>query len=177
MKHVRIDEGLKRGPRTKSEQTAANRSRVTTVAVAGLQADLVPSEVIERYLADENTADIAASYGISHSRLNQWLLEHAEEAWRRAQVARAVSALETATVILDEANDPMTLARAREQLRGAQWRLERLCTRLFGQHTHITVEQVGDLGERLRRARERVIEREVLVPQVSDSTNDASQHE
>ena len=109
-------------------------------ATASIPSDLAPSVVIHRYLSDERTADIAASYGVARSRLNQWLLQHAEEPWRQAQVARAITAKEQAQDDLDEAQDPLTLARARERLRGAQWDLERLLSRLFGPKQEVTID-------------------------------------
>lgn len=150
MDHVRIDEGVKRGPRKlprwRKAQIKARDAQGRAVSV--IPKDLLPAEVISRYLSDERTADIAQSYGIARSRLNQWLLEHAEESWRKAQVARAVTALERAKDGLEEAVDPLTLARCREQLRGAQWELERLYSRLFGQKQEVTVAVV-QVDERL----------------------------
>lgn len=157
--HLRIDEGIKRGPR-KSRNGVRKRDPITGQSMAVIPKDLLPAQVIERYLADEKTSAIAASYGISRSRLHQWLLEHAEDHWKKAQVARAITALDEAKDGLEVAGDPLELARAREQLRGAQWELERLFSRIFGQKQEITVIQV-DLGDKLRRSRERVIDAEV----------------
>ena len=136
--HVRIDEGVKRGPR-KSRNGVRKRDPVTGQSMAVIPKDLLPAEVLDRYLTDEKTSTIAASYGVSRSRLHQWLLEHAEEHWKKAQIARAVTALEAAKDGLEDAGDPLELARAREQLRGAQWELERLFSRLFGQKQELTV--------------------------------------
>ena len=167
--HIRIDEGVKRGPR-KPRNSILRRDPVNGQAMAVIPHDLLPATVLDRYLSDERTADIAASYGVKRSRLNQWLLEHAEEHWRKAQVARAVTAMENAKDTLEVAGDPLTLARARELLRAAQWELERLFSRLYGQKQEVTVIN-ADLGDRLRRARERTIEHEpatdvVLLPDV-----------
>lgn len=115
-----------------------------------MPADLNPNEVIQRYLQDERTSDIAASYGVKRSRLNQWLLEHAEEPWRKAQVARAITYWEQAKDDLEGAEDPLTLARAREQLRSAQWDLERLFSRLFGQKQEVSVTHTLVVEERLQ---------------------------
>lgn len=170
MENVRIDKGVKRGPR-KTTNSIKARDPETGRCLQIIPKDLLPSTVIDRYLADERTADIAASYGIKRSRLNQWLLEHAEEDWRKAQVSRAVTAMENAKDALEVASDPLMLARAREQLRAAQWELERLFNRLFGQKQEVTINDNTDLGERLRRARERLIEGvSSTVP-----TNDAAQ--
>lgn len=170
MNHVRIDEGVKRGPR-KKVPTVHKRDPETGRALAVLPEDLLPAEVIDRYLSDERTADIAAAYGVKRSRLNQWLLEHAEEPWRKAQVARAVTAMEQAKDDLGTADDPLTLARAREQLRSAQWELERLFSRLYGQKQEITHNVADDLADRLMRARDRLNQPNAAVlPPVSTQT-------
>ena len=58
-----------------------------------------------------------------------------------AQVARAITQKESAEDELDGANDPLTLARARERLRGAQWELERIFHRIYGQKQELTVRE------------------------------------
>ncbi len=161
MEHTRIDEGVKRGPRKIPQRMGIKkRDPVNGQALRVMPADLQPEQVIDRYLQDERTQDIARSYGVERSRLNQWLLKNASEQWRDAQIARAVTAHEQAKDELAAASDPLSLGRAREQLRAAQWELERLYARMFGQQTHVTMEITGDLGDRLRRSKERVIEHE-----------------
>jgi hypothetical protein len=106
---------------------------------AGKLASVTPQQVLMRYLADERTADIASSLGVHRSGLNQWLLRHAEQEWKDAQVARAITALEKAKDDVESAADALSLARAREMLRSAQWELERLCSRIFGQKQEVSV--------------------------------------
>jgi hypothetical protein len=160
MEHTRIDEGVKRGPKRRlpNRNGVRRRDPLTGRSLAVIPADLLPSQVLDRYLSDEKTSVIAESYGISRSRLHQWLLEHAEEHWKKAQIARAITALEEAKEGLELAGDPLELARAREQLRSAQWELERIFSRIYGQKQEVTLNVSADLGERLRRAQERVIE-------------------
>lgn len=173
--HVRIDEGVKRGPRIPPSlppalQAPRNPSGVSNRLPEGFDF----TTVIDRYLDGERTADIAQSLGVHRTALNYHLLRNLEDDWKHAQVAIGLTDLQQAENDLEVAPDALALARAREQLRGAQWRLERLCARIFGQQSHITVELTGDLGDRLRRSRERIIEGECvalapLVPQVIDS--------
>jgi hypothetical protein len=99
--------------------------------------DLDPSEVLSRYLADERSADIAASYGVTRSALNQWLLKTCEDEWKEAQVARAITRKEAAEDALEQAPDPLALAKARELLKSAQWELERVCRRIYGEERNI----------------------------------------
>lgn len=92
-----------------------------------------PKEVLVRVLNEESTKEIAASFGVTRSALNQWLLETAETEWRAVQVARAYKRKEEAEDEMDTATDSLSLARARERLKAAQWDLERVCRRIYGQ--------------------------------------------
>jgi predicted transcriptional regulator len=108
-------------------------------ALANIQGKLNPlkkanaKEVLARVLNEESTQDIAKSFGVTRSALNQWLLETAETEWRAAQVARAYKRKEEAEDELDTATDSLSLARGRERLKAAQWDLERVCRRIYGQ--------------------------------------------
>lgn len=57
------------------------------------------------------------------------------------------------------ADERGTLARAREAaFRAAAWFAEREFPHRWAPRSHVTVEHTGDLGDRLRRSKERVIE-------------------
>lgn len=92
-----------------------------------------PKEVLERYLREESTSQIAQSLGVTRSGLNYWLLRVAETEWKDAQVLKALKRKEEAEDEMDTATDAFTLARARERLKAAQWDLERVCRRIYGQ--------------------------------------------
>ena len=111
--------------------------------------------VLERYMAGEQVAAMAGEFGTSDVTIYALLLREHEEAWAEVQKARALARLERAQSDLEVAPDAISLARAREQVRSAQWELERLLRRLYGQEMQVNVAVV-DLGDRLRRARERV---------------------
>lgn len=136
MEHTRIDEGVKRGPRIMPAPPKRRRSPVARDNGKLSQAN--PQEVIARYFRDETTADIAQTLGVHRSALHQWLIRNCEQDWRDAQVARAITAMEQAKEDLQTASDPLSLARAREALRSAQWELERLFSRLYGQKQEVT---------------------------------------
>lgn len=128
-----------------------------TVVPHGSLDAATPEIVLRRYLTDESTKDIAADYGVTRQALSAYLLKHAEEDWKQAQVVRAIARKERAEDGIDAAQDPLALAKARESLKAAQWDLERVCRRIYGQEQmQITVNV--DRGERLRRAWERTIE-------------------
>jgi nitrous oxide reductase accessory protein NosL len=109
-----------------------------TTALASKQGALNPlkaasvEDVLNRVLNEESTKDIAASFGVTRSALNQWLLTNAEKEWKAAQYIRAAKRKEEAEDEMD-ATDALSLARARERLRAAQWDLERVCRRIYGQ--------------------------------------------
>jgi len=92
-----------------------------------------PREVLQRYLAEETTTQIAKSFGVTRSGLNYWLLKVAETEWKDAQMLKALRRKEEAEDELDTATDALTLARGRERLKAAQWDLERICRRIYGQ--------------------------------------------
>jgi hypothetical protein len=95
--------------------------------------DVDPKDVLERYLAEETGPQIAASYGVTKAALSYFMLKHAEEQWKEAQVVKALTRKEDAETKLETASNALDLARARELLRAAQWDLERVCRRIYGQ--------------------------------------------
>lgn len=114
---------------------------------------------------DEPLQEVAKHYGISYGLLVTALLEYAEDDWKRLQIARAHRATQRASnkraelsAQLDEwqamekrgEKTPETLltyARTREQLRiaehderAAQWHLERLQRRIYGQDSQVATQ-------------------------------------
>jgi hypothetical protein len=173
--HVRIDEGVKRGPR---RQSVARRRNTETNAVEGIPEGLNPKEVLELYLTAETTSQIAQKFGVKRKTLVGWLRKVAPAEWKQVQVVRAEARKEDGNDGLEVADDALSLARAREMIKSAQWDLERLDSANYGQKQEIT-HVVSDLGDKLRRARERTIEGECAVvqqtPQVIDSVSGAAQ--
>jgi hypothetical protein len=112
-----------------------------------------PKTILARYLSDESTKVIAASYGVTRQALGQYLLRTVEEEWKDAQVARALARKEEAedeyerirTELRPEdggqaADVDISLARmklAEKSLKAAQWDLERVCKRIYGQDTPV----------------------------------------
>ncbi len=87
---------------------------------------------LERALNDERIEDIAVSFGLKRSTLNYNLLAHANDEWRDTQAARALTNLQDAEEAVKNAPDGLSLGRARESLKSAQWALEKLHRRLYG---------------------------------------------
>lgn len=120
----------------------ADPSKTPKYAVSKLD----PKDVLDQYLNGKTTPQIAAEHGISRQALNAWLRRTDLESWQSAQTALAEEEvdkakdyraqiqqrLETAD---KEERDRLTiaLACARDAEKSAQWRLERVCRRIYGQ--------------------------------------------
>ena len=169
--HVRIDEGIERGSRIPPAPWPQRRP-----PRAGKLKDLDIRTVVARYLNGEEIAEIADTLDVHPKALNYHLLKpEVVEEWRAAQVAVSLAENQEAKQVVRDAPDALSLARAREQLRSSQWDLERLFSRLFGQKQELTITDNTDLGERLRRARERVIDSTATV--VAQIVQDAPQQQ
>jgi len=96
-----------------------------------------PKIVLMRYLSDETSYSIAESHGVTVQALSKWLISHAEQEWKDAQVARAIARKDRAEDALAAAHDPLSLAKARELLKAAQWDLERVCKRIYGEDKQV----------------------------------------
>lgn len=99
----------------------------------------IATEVLVRYINGEQVAEMAPEYGVSDVTIYALLLREHEEAWKEVQRARALARLEKAQSRMETAPDALSLARAREQVKSAQWELERLLRRLYGQD-HVSNE-------------------------------------
>jgi hypothetical protein len=126
-------------------------------------ADVDAKTILQRYLSDESTKDIASSYGITRQALGQHLLKVAEAEWKDAQVARAVARREAEIERLDSIQNAiatadqeqraklkLSLACAERSLAAAQWDLERVCRRIYGQEAP-TAQQAVQVVINLRR--------------------------
>ena len=109
---------------------------MTALSIGGQLAplkNLDPKLVLERYLAEETGAQIAQSLGVTRAALSYFMIKHAEQEWKDAQVTKALQRKERAEDLLETASNPHELTRGRELLRAAQWDLERVCRRIYGQ--------------------------------------------
>lgn len=158
MENVRIDKGIKRGP--KKQRVAIQRPQESQDLSPIIPITLDPKEVLERYLSEAKTSKIAESYGVRRRNLVRWLREVAPAEWKQVQVVRALIFKEDGMEAMEEADSALVLARAREMVRTAQWELERQDAANYAPKQELTVEVIGDLGDKLRRAKERVIEGE-----------------
>lgn len=101
----------------------------------------IAQSVLTRYINGEQVAQMAPEYGVSDVTIYALLLRDHEEDWKEVQRARALARLEKAQNELEVAPDSLSLARARERVRSAQWELERLLRRIYGQD--VVADQSG----------------------------------
>jgi len=135
MEHTRIDEGVDR-PRVPAAPWPTRKP--PTAGKLGKNFDA--TIVLQRYLHGEEIGEIADSLGVHPKALNYHLLkENIRDQWREAQVAVSLAEKQEAESVLRSAPDALSLARAREVVRSAQWDLERLEGRLFGAKQEVSV--------------------------------------
>lgn len=150
--------------------------------------------LLKRYETGEQLPAIAKSVGMSERTLYRRLLEHPEQ-WRAAQEGQALQRYEQTKTqytqslvelerlkkqlddegITDATDRNWRLAHVKainqayeKAVNRAEWELERLVSRLYGQKQEVTMTVNVGLADRLLRARERVIDGERLdAPQQS----------
>ena len=130
LKHSRVPRKMDKPPSIPKALTVAKRplSHLTPE-----RRSEIASQVLDRYMAGEQVADMASEYETSDVTIYALLLREHEADWKDIQEARALARLERANNACRTAPDALSLARAREELRSAQWELERLCRRLYGE--------------------------------------------
>lgn len=149
-----------------------------SIANMGRLAKADPHEILQRYLSDETTLAISADYGVTRQALTHFLLKSVEEQWKEAQVARAIARKEKAEDGIACAKDAFDLARAREELKSAQWDLERVCRRIYGDSVQGPVSAEG-LADLLMAVSERMLKEKQIAsiphaPQQSSGQDDTN---
>lgn len=150
--HVRIDEGVKRGPNLR-QGVPTRPSAKADLGSWQIPPDLNPDEVLDRYMTEATTSQIASQYGLSRKALTRWLREQRPKEWKNAQIIRALAIKEDSEEGLACAPDALSLARARELLRGAQFDLQALDE---DYKPSMQVEVHVDIGHALQAISERL---------------------
>lgn len=96
------------------------------------------SGILRRLADGERAAEIAKEFCVSQAALYAWLLRNSPEEWQAISAGRALQRYEKAKTDLDDANDQVTISRARESARLSQWDLERAARRLYGENKDTT---------------------------------------
>lgn len=125
MDHIRIDEGIRRGPK-KRRKVPRQQDPRTGRMLQIIPPDLDPQVVLNRYLTDETTSQIAQSFGVTRKALTGWLRSALPKEWKQVQIVRALVRKDDGNDGLEDAPDALSLARAREMIRSAQFDLEHL---------------------------------------------------
>ena len=111
--------------------------------------------VLDAIQSGMRLSDVATLLGLkTHGAISNALRDDPE--YLTAREVGVESRMELRERELEAAADSVTVARARELLSHARWRAEREFPDRWGQRNQLKVEHVGDLGERLRRAQQRV---------------------
>jgi len=159
MDHVRIDEGITR--ERKAPAPMAHRPGLGQF-LAKLPADLDDSAIFERIAAGERPSDIAASLGVTPSALyHRYSGNPAYQAARKLGTAVRVDLAEKELQVADE---PFTLARAREVHKAVAWRAAVEHPDVYGPKQEVTHVITG-LSDRLQRAEEREVH--AVIPQIA----------
>ena len=119
-RHVRIDEGLKRGPRKPKSN-----------AVAVLQKD----KIIQHMASGGLLSQISATLGVSPAAISQVLAN--DPKYIEARLNGVHVRLDTQYQRMEEADDALNLARARECWKAATWFAEREFPERWGQKQQI----------------------------------------
>src|SRR3990167_8930683 len=153
--HQRIDKGVERGPRNKHRPPAKKGETGHPSIPEGLD----PQAVLDRYLTESTTSQIAQEFGISRKTLIRWIRDVAPDQWKKVQVVRALCRKDDGDEGIEAACDALSLARAREQLKSGQWDLERLDRQNYGVKQEVTHTLKPEFNVILK-PQERVIEGE-----------------
>jgi transposase-like protein len=91
-----------------------------------------PQKILAQVLEGKRTKDIADELGVGHDKLVYHLTTKAAEEWKAAQLLREIRRKEEAEEDIDAAKDALALKKAEAKLKSAQWTLERVCRRIYG---------------------------------------------
>lgn len=143
----------------KSSQPVTKRKQSRSVAAVNRD------DILGKLRSGMLLKQIAAEYGVSKQALQQGLA--ADPEYQEALHDQADSLIDESKEVTWAARDPIDIARAREVTKWAFRYAESIHARKWAPQSKMTVEHVGDLGERLRRASERTIEGSVVdVPAI-----------
>jgi hypothetical protein len=110
---------------------------------------------------------IADEYGVTDAAILKRVMDHPE--YRDKQRVGIRLRMDKREHELAAADSNVSVTRADRLLNHARWLAERLDNETFGPKSHVVVENIGDLGDRLRRAEDRRRSREIDVSPISVS--------
>ena len=127
-------------------------------------------DVVARFLLNETNAQIAKSFDVTPTALSFWMLKHAEYEWKEAQIIKAMRRKDEAELGIDNSKNQLGLNRSKESLKAAQWDLERICRRIYGQDLPVQAMAAIRVDINLNRdqGQEQIINEE--HPQIENET-------
>lgn len=136
-----------------------------------------PDTILARINAGASLRQLAQEIGVSNVALRAWLLRESGDKYNDAITSALAQRVAETDEALAEAEDAVSIARAREQARFARMDFERRRPHLYGQRQQITHEVGPDLGDLLRDARKRVANTQNAVQhtQIIDVTPDKAE--
>lgn len=140
MDHVRIDEGVKRGPRKKPgpKPSSPRRNNGQFINVLPNEPEAIKA-ALEAYRSGATLQQIADYHQVTKQAVYGWLLGELGGEQHAMLVTQALtSRIASADDRLETADNPLDLARAREQCRNARLDLERRRSHLYGQKQEVT---------------------------------------
>ena len=161
----RIDAGIPRGAKRQMRREALKQPRTAKGVFLSNLDPAMRAEIVleapERILRGETTTQIAQSYGIPSSTIRSWLIgnEQAEQA-RGAMLAMELSMQLEA---IEQASDPLALARAREAFRAWSWIAERRESRLYGQKQEVNHTGTVTIANALQGISERRLQANRII--------------
>jgi hypothetical protein len=111
-------------------------------ALVGLNAN----DFLARLYAGQSLRDVANALGVSRQAVHAWMLRESGDAYHEAITAALVQRVADADERLDEAQDAVDIARAREQARFARMDLERRRPALYGAKPSTAIQVNGADG-------------------------------
>ena len=124
---------------------------------------LDPETVLQAYLSGKTSKEIAESNGITRQALQAWLIRNDAEGWKAAQTVVAQEELDEAREYRKSIQQRLeksdreererlniALVCARDAEKSAQWRLERVCRRIYGQDAPASAAQAVQIVFNMR---------------------------
>lgn len=157
MEHVRIDEGIKRGPKKKPGPKPSSPRRNNGQFLPVLPNDPQSIEkALQDYISGATLKQIADQHGVTRQAIYGWLLGELGGEQHSALVTRALTArIAKGDETLDTADNPLDLQRGREQARNARLDLERRRSSLYGQKQEVNHTGVVTIANALQGISER----------------------
>lgn len=113
-----------------------------------------PKKILAEYVEGKSTEKIAQSLGVTKPKLVHYLTTRAPEDWKEAVLIRALKRQEEAEEEIDGAGDHLALRKAEAKLKSAQWNMERVCRKIYGDVKEQPAQQAVQLIINLRRGAE-----------------------